>query len=205
MNIDSLPSTPAALLPYCRDCRNLQEWPERWMGVEEDLRQARGSSNVSCPSCSSRRVRPVEKNHPKSRRQYVGARRRKSSSDLNEDHSLRTVAAEQLIRNVIHEDGGPLIHKRLGRRAALLRLHLPQGSTASSLELRAEPPVTHRFPGRAIHSPVAPPTDTSHTRNNPLVAAARRPTSSAMYRCVARTSECPAWRRRSTEIGPAGS
>src|SRR5208282_4929832 len=25
---DSLPSTPAALLPYCRD---LEEWPERWM------------------------------------------------------------------------------------------------------------------------------------------------------------------------------
>ena len=30
--------------------------------------------------------------------------------DLNEDPSLRKVAAEKLIRNVIHEDGGPLIH-----------------------------------------------------------------------------------------------
>ena len=30
--------------------------------------------------------------------------------DLNEDPSLRKVTAEQLIRNVIHEDGGPLIH-----------------------------------------------------------------------------------------------
>lgn len=30
--------------------------------------------------------------------------------DLNEDPSLRKIAAEQLIRNVIHEDGGPLIH-----------------------------------------------------------------------------------------------
>ena len=30
--------------------------------------------------------------------------------DLNEDPSLRKVAAEKLLRNVIHEDGGPLIH-----------------------------------------------------------------------------------------------
>jgi hypothetical protein len=30
--------------------------------------------------------------------------------DLHEDPPLRKVAAEQLIRNVIHEDGGPLIH-----------------------------------------------------------------------------------------------
>jgi hypothetical protein len=33
-NPNSPPSTPAALLPYCRD---LQGWPERWMGEEEDL------------------------------------------------------------------------------------------------------------------------------------------------------------------------
>jgi len=29
--------------------------------------------------------------------------------DLNEDPSLRKVAAERLLRNVIHKDGGPLI------------------------------------------------------------------------------------------------
>ena len=31
--------------------------------------------------------------------------------DVNEDPSLRKVAAETLVRNVIHHDGGPLIHK----------------------------------------------------------------------------------------------
>src|SRR3954462_7057075 len=36
-NPDSLPSTPAVLLPYCRDCRDFSEWPERWMGEEKDL------------------------------------------------------------------------------------------------------------------------------------------------------------------------
>lgn len=30
--------------------------------------------------------------------------------DLHEDPSLRKVAAERLLRKVIHEDGGPLIH-----------------------------------------------------------------------------------------------
>jgi hypothetical protein len=30
--------------------------------------------------------------------------------DLNYDPSLRKMAADRLLRNVIHEDGGPLIH-----------------------------------------------------------------------------------------------
>jgi hypothetical protein len=30
--------------------------------------------------------------------------------DLNQDPSLRKVPAEQLVRKLIHEDGGPLIH-----------------------------------------------------------------------------------------------
>ena len=30
--------------------------------------------------------------------------------DLNYDPSLRKVAAEKLLRSVIHEDGGPLVH-----------------------------------------------------------------------------------------------
>jgi len=30
--------------------------------------------------------------------------------DLNYDPSLRKIAAEKLLRSVIHEDGGPLVH-----------------------------------------------------------------------------------------------
>ena len=30
--------------------------------------------------------------------------------DLHHDPSLRKVSAERLLRNVIHEDGGPLVH-----------------------------------------------------------------------------------------------
>ena len=36
-NPDSLPSTPAVLLPYCRDRRDLAERPEHWMGEEKDI------------------------------------------------------------------------------------------------------------------------------------------------------------------------
>jgi hypothetical protein len=36
-NPDSLSLTPAVLLPYCGDGRDLSEWPERWMGEEKDL------------------------------------------------------------------------------------------------------------------------------------------------------------------------
>src|ERR1035438_1787123 len=108
---------------------------------------------------SPRRVRPVEKDHPKPCRQYVAARRRDHPRrerkpfsekgvrseyfmpfllhlagsglskrtiqnhvdnmwllggeiirDVNENPSLRKVAAEKLVRAVIHEEGGPLIH-----------------------------------------------------------------------------------------------
>ena len=30
--------------------------------------------------------------------------------DVNEDPALRKAGADQLVRNVVHEDGGPLIH-----------------------------------------------------------------------------------------------
>ena len=33
--------------------------------------------------------------------------------DVNENPALRKVTAEKLVRDVIHEDGGPLIHSQL--------------------------------------------------------------------------------------------
>jgi hypothetical protein len=33
-----------------------------------------------------------------------------NATDVNQEPRLRKVAAEQLVRNVIHEDGGSLIH-----------------------------------------------------------------------------------------------
>jgi hypothetical protein len=109
-NPDSLPLTPAALLPYCRDCRDLSEWPERWMGEEKDLPPGRRLVECFMPfllhlAGSGLSKRTIQ-NHVDNMWLLGGEIIR----DLNEDPSLRKVAAEQLIRNVIHEDGGPLIH-----------------------------------------------------------------------------------------------
>src|SRR5664279_4573428 len=99
-NPDSLPSTPTALLPYCRD---LQEWPERWMGVEEDLPAGRGLVACFMPFlvhlAGSSLSKKTIQNHVDNMWVLGGEIIR----DLNEDPSLRKVTAEQLICNVVHE------------------------------------------------------------------------------------------------------
>jgi hypothetical protein len=104
------PLAPAALLPYCRDRRDLQEWPERWMGVGKDLPLGRRLVECFMPFLlhlvgSGLSKRTIQ-NHVDNMWLLGGEIIR----DLNGEPSMRRVAAEQLIRNVIHEDGGPLIH-----------------------------------------------------------------------------------------------
>jgi hypothetical protein len=106
-NPDSLPAMPTALLPYCRD---LQKWPERWMGEEKDLPPGRRLVECFMPfllhlAGSGLSKRTIQ-NHVDNMWLLGGEIIR----DLNEDPSLRKVAAEKLIRDVIHQDGGPLIH-----------------------------------------------------------------------------------------------
>jgi len=106
-NSNSPPSTPPALLPYCRDCRDLSEWPERWMGVEEDL--PLGTRLVECfmpflvHLAESGLSKRTVQNHVDNMWLLCGEIIR----DVNEDPHLRKVAAEQLVRNAIHEDGAP--------------------------------------------------------------------------------------------------
>lgn len=101
----SAPSSDASA--YCRD---LDNWPRSWMGLEKDL--PLGEQLLA-------RLRPFIEYlassglSPKTIRRHVddlwilGG---EIIRDLNEDPSLRKVAAERLLRNVIHQDGGPLIH-----------------------------------------------------------------------------------------------
>ncbi len=106
-NPDSPPLTPTALLPYCRD---LQEWPERWMGEGEDLPPGRRLVVYFLPFllhlAESGLSKRTIQNHVDNLWMLGGEIIR----DVNEDPPLRKLAAEQLVRNVIHEDGGPLIH-----------------------------------------------------------------------------------------------
>ena len=109
-NPDSLPSTPAALLPYCRDCRDLQDWPERWMGEEKDLPVGSRLVEFFMPFllhlATSGLAKRTVQNHVDNMWVLGGEIIR----DVNYHPSLRKVAADQLVRNIIHDDGGPLIH-----------------------------------------------------------------------------------------------
>jgi hypothetical protein len=109
-NPDSLPSTPAVLLPYCRDCRDLQEWPERWMGVEEDIPPGRRLVECFMPFLLHLAESVLSKRTVQNHVDNMWLLGGEIIRDLNEDPSLRKLAVEQLIRNVIYEDGGPLIH-----------------------------------------------------------------------------------------------
>jgi hypothetical protein len=84
--------------------------PERWLGEAKDLPPGRKLIERFTPFPDAPcHVRSVEKNHSKPCRQYL-ATGGEIIRDLNEDPPLMKIAAEQLIRNVIHEDGGSLFH-----------------------------------------------------------------------------------------------
>src|ERR1700737_894038 len=101
----SEPSSDASV--YCRD---LDNWPRSWMGLEKDLPP--GEELVAC-------LRPFIEHlassslSPKTIRRHVDNLWLLGGEiirDLNYDPSLRKMAADRLLRNVLHEYGGPLIH-----------------------------------------------------------------------------------------------
>jgi hypothetical protein len=106
-NPNSPPSTPAALLPYCRD---LQEWPERWMGEAKDLPPGGKLVEYFTPFLLDLAASGLAKRTIQRHVDNLWILGEEIIRDLNEDPSLRKVSAQQLVRNVIHEDGGPLIH-----------------------------------------------------------------------------------------------
>jgi hypothetical protein len=90
--------------------RDLDNWPRSWMGLEKDLPP--GEELVAC-------LRPFIEHlassslSPKTIRQHVDNLWMLGGEiirDLNNDQSLRKMAADRLLRNAIHEDGGPLIY-----------------------------------------------------------------------------------------------
>jgi hypothetical protein len=107
VNRTATPGTSAAVSAYCRD---LDRWPRSWMGLEKDLPP--GEQLLAC-------LRPFIEQlassslTPKTIRRHVDNLWLLGGEiirDLNYDPSLRKVAAEKLLRSVIHEDGGPLVH-----------------------------------------------------------------------------------------------
>jgi hypothetical protein len=101
----SAPSSDASA--YCRD---LDNWPRSWMGLEKDLPP--GEELVVC-------FRPFIERLASSSLSSKIIRRHVDNlwilggeiiRDLHYTPSLRRVAAQRLLREAVHADGGPLIH-----------------------------------------------------------------------------------------------
>ena len=91
-------------------CRDLDNWPHSWMGLEKDLPP--GEQLLAC-------FRPFFEDlassslSPKTIRKHVDNLWMLGGEiirDLNQDPSRRKVAADRLLNDVIHADGGPLLH-----------------------------------------------------------------------------------------------
>ena len=90
--------------------RDLDNWPRSWMGLEKDLPP--GEQLLAC-------MRPFIEHlassdlSPKTIRRHVDNLWLLGGEiirDLHWDPSLRKMTGDRLLRNAIHEDGGPLIH-----------------------------------------------------------------------------------------------
>lgn len=91
-------------------CRDLEGWPRSWMGLEKDLPP--GDALVAC-------FRPFIEYLAYSGLSPTTVRRHVDNlwslggeiiRDLHDDPSLRKRTAERLLREAVHQDGGPLVH-----------------------------------------------------------------------------------------------
>jgi|SRR5271165_3156217 len=106
-NPDFLAAVPPALWPYCRD---LGKWPERWMGEEEDLPPGRRLVEYFLPFLLDLAVSGLSKKTIRKHVDNMWLLGGEIVRDLNEEPSLRTQSAEQLVRKEVDDEGGPLIH-----------------------------------------------------------------------------------------------
>ena len=103
-------TTSVSALDVSSYCRDLENWPRAWMGWEKDL--PAGERLVAC-------FRPFIQHVVSSGLSRKTIRRHVDNlwllggeiiRDLNQTPSLRKVGVDRLLRDLIHEDGGPLIH-----------------------------------------------------------------------------------------------
>ena len=103
-------SKPVVATDVSAYCRDLDRWPRSWMGLEKDLPP--GEQILAC-------LRPFIEHlassalSPKTIRRHVGNLWMPGGEiirDLNDDPSLRRIAADRLLRDAVYTDGGPLLH-----------------------------------------------------------------------------------------------
>ena len=94
-----------------RYCRGLNEWPRSWMGLEKDV--AAGEKLVGCfRPFLERLVRSAELS-PETIQKHVDhlwVLGGEIIRDLHETPSLRKKNIEQILSDVIDDEGGPLIY-----------------------------------------------------------------------------------------------
>jgi hypothetical protein len=104
------PATAAAPAADTGAYGDLDNWPRSWMGVEKDLPPAEALLACFRPFivhlASSSLSRKTIQKHVDNLWLLGGEIIR----DLNDDPRLRKVAADRLLRDVLHGDGGPLVH-----------------------------------------------------------------------------------------------
>jgi hypothetical protein len=101
------PVTATDVSPYGRD---LHDWPRSWMGLEKDLPPGEQLLTHFRPFIKHLASSSLS---PKTIRRHVDNLWLLGGEiirDLHSDPSLRKRTTEWLLRRVIHEDGGPLIH-----------------------------------------------------------------------------------------------
>ena len=101
---------PQAVIDVSAYCRDLDQWPRSWMGLEKDLPP--GEALVAC-------FRPFIGHLANAGLSPTTVRRHVDNlwslggeiiRDLHYDPSLRKRTAERLLREAVHQDGGPLVH-----------------------------------------------------------------------------------------------
>src|ERR1700681_3295353 len=103
-------STPAAHPDLPRACHDLAEWPRSWMGLEKDVPP--GDKLIACfrpfleHLASTSLSRKTIRKHVDNLWVLGGEIIR----DLYEDASVRRKDAEKILREVIDDEGGRLIH-----------------------------------------------------------------------------------------------
>jgi hypothetical protein len=126
-------------------CRDLDNWPRSWMGLEKDLPP--GEQLVACfrpfiehLACSSLSPKTIRRHVDNLWLPGVEIIR-----NLNDDPSQRKVPAQQLLRNVVGVDGGPLIYNG-SEKSNAPSIQPAANSTASSVNLNAKPATYPQIP-----------------------------------------------------------
>jgi len=91
-------------------CHDLDNWPRSWMGLEKDLPPAEGLVACLRPFIEYLATSGLS---PKTIRNHVDnlwSLGGEIIRDLHYDPSLRKVPADRLLRNAVHEYGGPPVH-----------------------------------------------------------------------------------------------